>query len=1103
MLSKLFFVLALICLSSCKKMPEATKWDVTITNADGTSDIKIYKGKYTQVLLTLTMQEEPEPVENNLKRGFIPSYSIIKLKQDANSKFKTSHNQYIIDTSESVSYTVYLGVSCTENMEAGIYILTFEEYLDISQSVLTFKDFSVELIEDPKQNIIDLSPILTELPSNSKSLFKLNSELTNVDDIKIKFTNDQTEYSYINTLQFKALDDIRGFFIDSSYNGFVGEFGVYNYEENNTVHTYEVSIDNKCYTTTLGDTFEFTTTDGSVAILDKNEIINSFTKLDSEEEDAIEVSFSVPAPVILYAALSSDDEFDNMKDIIDFKKNDKVKYNKYFITEPQDSFVLKFTELGRKTKYRLMIILQNTSIDETKNYITITVGHFKGADIVMSLFPRSANDFPAQCATWTFENEVPKNFAKLAEQYCAYTFNENVNEKDFFKGCSKCQSVNPINKNSNQAVICVYNKEKCKKKYEGDPIEVFKHFVESINTAEKINETFEIENATVVSYNIEIDNNEPDKEKIVAIFDSQVKNKLFKFNVTSQLDQAIECNYKKNIDRSIRKRWITPENLKERALIIQPGETATLEAFLPNVKPDNKTYNIYLNCYYLPNFDHQFFSTGAFVAGTFLYTDVDEPVFPPEKEIDCTKEENKAKPKCIKRDEPNYNITFKSAVPEVYENAVDDADDLSRLSFGYQYIMIDNEYNNFLKSIPKERSTTSSQGVQDIIDSAVRLLEQLESYNCTNTFNYDLCRTLKKQIQAQIVATIKVFFNCEQISSLIQKLTEFTPYEEAIKKFMLLFATAVKNADSMNKGDTEYYSGLVYCLMDNFEDIWNEFNKTAGKSEEELQNIKEDLTVILMDTLSGLAESTKFDEADEYIKEKLHDGKMLITEQTKKIRESIRKVAKMFWEYGAGQFETDSIIVNITINLEEPKNKRLRAVDEDTSYLEFSEYGIKVGFKVKSLMASYGAKYAEVILYKNYPLRSVTNDVVSPVFIAITLYDKDKNEIPIKNIVNEMLPEIFYDIVKHKFPTCVYYDEASEELQKDGITSEQREGYIVCKVTHFTDFSVADNSVVSGLSWWGIMIIILVVAALLFGGVVMWRKLVAKGMYQSSNYVKA
>jgi hypothetical protein len=235
-----------------------------------------------------------------------------------------------------------------------------------------------------------------------------------------------------------------------------------------------------------------------------------------------------------------------------------------------------------------MIILQNTSIDENKNYITITVGHFKGADIVMSLFPRSANDFPAQCATWTFENEVPKNFAKLAEQYCAYTFNENVNEKDFFKGCSKCQSVNPINKNSNQAVICVYNKEKCKKKYEGDPIEVFKHFVESINTAEKINETFEIENATVVSYNIEIDNNEPDKEKIVAIFDSQVKNKLFKFNVTSQLDQAIECNYKKNIDRSIRKRWITPENLKERALIIQPGETATLEAFLPNVKPDNK-----------------------------------------------------------------------------------------------------------------------------------------------------------------------------------------------------------------------------------------------------------------------------------------------------------------------------------------------------------------------------------------------------------------------------------------------------------------------------------------------------------------------------------
>ena len=532
---------------------------------------------------------------------------------------------------------------------------------------------------------------------------------------------------------------------------------------------------------------------------------------------------------------------------------------------------------------------------------------------------------------------------------------------------------------------------------------------------------------------------------------------------------------------------------------------ATLEASLPNAKPDNKTYNIYLNCYYLPNFDHQFFSTGAFVAGTFLYTDVKEPHFPPEKEIDCTKEKNKAKPQCIETEKPNHDITFESTVPEVYENAVDDADDLTRLSFGYQHIMIDFAYNNFQNSIQKARSLSlSPQEIQNLINNAIDLLKKLESLSCTHSPSYELCRKTKKEIQGKVVAAMKIFFDCSKITSLLNELKQFSSYEETLKTLMLLIETAIGNADAMNQGDTEYYSDIVYCIMDSFQDIWEDFNKTSSKTEEELREIKEDLTHILIDAIANLGEANKFDEADEYIKEKLHKGKMLITEQTKKIRESIKKVAKMFWERGPGKFETDNIIVNITINLEEPMNKRLRAVDENTSYLEFNEYGIKIGFKVKTLMSTYGAKYAEIILYKNYPLRSVTNDVVSPIFISVTLYDKDKKEIPVENIVKEMLPEILFEIAKNKFPHCVYYNENNEELQDDGVTSEEKEGYVVCKVKHFTDFSVAEKSVVSGLAWWGVILVILAVAVLLVGGVLIWRRMSGKAHLQnSSNYHKA
>ena len=92
---------------------------------------------------------------------------------------------------------------------------------------------------------------------------------------------------------------------------------------------------------------------------------------------------------------------------------------------------------------------------------------------------------------------------------------------------------------------------------------------------------------------------------------------------------------------------------------------------------------------------------------------------------------------------------------------------------------------------------------------------------------------------------------------------------------------------------------------------------------------------------------------------------------------------------------------------------------------------------------------------------------------------------------------------KHGFLNCVYYDETKEGLQEDGVISEEREGYIVCKVTHFTDFSVADKIVLGGLAWWRIIIIILIVAALI-GAVLLWTKMNGKEITQDpSNYFKA
>ena len=1092
MQSKIIFFLSLLCLSTCNLLPETTKWDLTVTSNDGSSTILVVQGKYTQLLLTLTQQESETNI--NKDHRIVPSVSTIQLKGDHARDFQTTQNNYVIDTSESNTYVVYLGVSCKKDLAPGEYTLTFES--TDNEQFITFNSFTVEFVKDPAQNIIDITPVLTELPPNSKAFFKLNTEMTNVDDVKVKFTTTEQGLSYVNELVIKEFNEQSVSFIEQGFDEYIGEYGIYEYNNGSSFHNYTLQIENECYTS-LENTFEFFTIEQTITPLDKRAIMKSFHQIESTDEDAIEVSFDVPAQVTVIAALSFDEKLIDDKTVINMEEKEKVQYSKYFVAEYQDNFVLKFSNLKRRTKYKLLILLRNLSNDDNNNYITIKVGHFKGADIVKSLYPRSVNDFPAQCATWTFENEVPKDFSQKAEQYCTYIFSGlATNEKDFFKGCTKCQQIKPVNNNPNQAVVCVYSKEKCKHQFEGDSITLFKSFVDDLSTAEKINSTLSIKSSVVKDYQIEIDNNEPNKEKIIVTLAKKATDKRLTFNITSNLEQTIECNYKKNLNREIRKRWISPENLKERSLVISPGQTAEFEAMLPYAKQDNKTYNIYLDCSYLPNFDYQFFSTGPFVAGTFLFTELEEPKMSQPEAIDCSLSKNSDKLQCINQESLNTNITFESEVPEVYETALDDADDLSRLSIGNQFIMLSFAVENFEKA--SDEVNANAQAIFNAIEKALEIVSEMKQFNCT-LMNFEECRAFKKGYQMQIVNMFKNFIECDTLVQRFSELKEKNALENALKSFLLLIKTATANYDSMNKNDTNIYIELVGCVMNNFDDIFNLFNQTSTKTEEELQIIKADLIQMLLDAISNLGEANKYDDIDGYNKQSKSKGQLMVNDKTKKIKTNIKQTAKMLWGKGPGKWETDNMIVNLTTKLEEQSTS-----SSDITYFEIAEYGIKVGLYVNALMNKFNAKYAEIIIYKKYPLLSLTNDVVSPKFVSIVLYDESKNEISVKDIPKEFVPLIEFEKSKNKFPKCVYYHEKDEQLKNDGVSAEEREGYVRCKVTHLTDFSLADSSVLSGLQWWGIMLICLAAIVVLVGVFLVWRKVSGKGLKSNvTEYLNA
>ena len=1088
MQSKIILILSLLCLSTCKALPEITKWNLTVTAEDGSPNIFVVQGKYTPLLLTLTQQDSE--TNTNREQRVVPSETTIELTGNDAKDFQTTQKNYLIDTSESNTYVVYLGVSCKTDLAEGDYVLSFKS--TDKTEFITFISFTVQFIKNPVQNVIDITPVLTELPPYSKAFFKFNSELTNVDDIKVKFTTTEKGLSYVKDLEIKPFNEQSGSFIEQGYDQYIGDYGVNEYVNGSSLHTYTLQIENECYTA-LENTFEFSTVNQIIAPLDKRTVMKSFHQIESTDEDAIEVSFDVPANVTLIAALSSDEKLIEDKTALKMEENEKVQYSKYFITEYQDNFVLKFSNLKKRTKYKLLILLRTLDKDDDNNYISIKVGHFKGADIVKNLYPRSVNDFPAQCATWTFENEVPKKFSKKAKQYCTYVFSGiATNEKDFFKGCTKCQEIKSVNDNPNQAVVCVYNKEKCKHQFGGDSITLFKSFVDDLSTAEKINATLSIQTSLVKECQIEIDNNEPNKEQITVALAKKAVDKRLTFNVTSTLTQTIECNYKKNLNRLVRKRWISPENLKERSLVIPPGETKEFEAMLPNNKHDNRTYNIYLDCYYLPNFDHQFFSTGPFVAGTFLFTDLDEPQMSEPDAIDCSLSKNADEIQCINQEPLNTNITFESNIPEVYETALDDADDLARLSVGNQYIMLSYAMANFQKANSEIEVKASASAILNAIEKALEIVSEMKQFNCT-VMNFEECRKFKKGYQMQIVNIFKNFIKCDNIIQMFSEFKEKNSLEDAFKSFLLLIKTATANYDSMNKDDTNTYIELVDCVMNNFDNIFILFNQTSTKTEEELQIIKADLIQMLLDAIANLGEANKYDDYDGYNKQPKSKGQLMVNEKTKKIKTNLKKTAKMLWGKGPGKWETDNMIVNLTTKVE--------GQSTDITYFEIPEYGIKVGLYVNALMNEFNAKYAEIIMYKKYPLLSLTNDIVSPKFVSIVLYDESQNEIEVKDIPKDYLPLIEFEKTKNQFPKCVYYHEKDEQLKNDGVSAEEREGYVRCKVTHLTDFTLADSSALSGLQWWGILLICIAAVVVLAGVFLIWRKISVKGL--KSNFTES
>ena len=335
-MKSLIFLSLLLVYSLARVIPQ-NKYIVTVTDeAKSENPIKISKGKYTKILLTIS-----EEKETNVSKGpFFPMATKIKLDQGAQNIFTTEYGEYTINPNINKEYEIMIGIKCDTTLPEGetSFSLTFKSQNSEFISFYSFNEFKVEV--DTDVTTIDIEPTLTSLPASAKAAFKLTQDLYNIENLKIKFEKiDPSVKGEVHDIEIKKYPSV---YAKSSFNGLIGEYSTQKeFDETTTSNKFKVSVNSQCFKL-KSDGFEFKTVNKEVQSLAdaKKSIVDSIQIIESTEIGAVEVNAILPvAPVTVSCVIDwkydtqgnyrKDDEIINQSK----KDNNFLQYQKYFVTE--------------------------------------------------------------------------------------------------------------------------------------------------------------------------------------------------------------------------------------------------------------------------------------------------------------------------------------------------------------------------------------------------------------------------------------------------------------------------------------------------------------------------------------------------------------------------------------------------------------------------------------------------------------------------------------------------------------------------------------------------------------------------------------------------
>ena len=425
------------------------------------------------------------------------------------------------------------------------------------------------------------------------------------------------------------------------------------------------------------------------------------------------------------------------------------------------------------------------------------------------------------------------------------------------------------------------------------------------------------------------------------------------------------------------------------------------------------------------------------------------------------------------QDEGNYQEEgnpiiegMKSGVPDFIYDMTSQSSSFSKLDSEQQMTKLNEEKNNLGSITEQFQNSQTPENRKVMMEKATEIAGFLTKKDCSSSTssetsedsNFHECRAQKKEIMTDIISLVKDYVKCENIDTLISSGVS-EDKQENFKYILFLIYEVSSNPDSLKEGESEILYDVTLCLQENFDTYWSSV-ATDITSDSDKGDVKQDVSLILIKTLSNLVNVHRYDEIDGYLETTISESGLMINDQAKKIHKGMLEFAQKFNDFGNGTYNVSSSMNISVLKFDDLEDTTLLNTEQE---YDLEDKGIIIKFKPRKMMSDTEGNTMQFISYDS-PLVSTNssnedNNIVRD-FVSLAIFDDTGKEVSINDLPEDARPEIYYSQSQNKsMKMCYFYNELNGDLDTKGMAGEnitiKGKEYLKCSSEHLTSFTAS------------------------------------------------